>query len=344
MPTVPPTEETQPLTTLTSSAPALLALVRRGPAVEMAVRGHLALVDASGRLLRSLGDPAVETTLRSASKPLQAASFVESGAAAALGLGSESVAIASSSHHGEPAHVAAARALLAAAGLREEQLRCGVHPPSDPEAAAQLYRAGGTPSQIHNNCSGKHSAMLATCARRGWSLDTYLERQHPLQEEIAARVARHAGLEPEHLPYGTDGCGLPTFVMPLQAFARALASAAASDPAVRECQAAMAEHPFLIGGTTSYDTALLAAAGDRLTAKSGAAALFGAVARDGSWALALKLESGAPTGLPQIATRALQQLDLLPGELPPALAEAADPRLHNWVGREVGSVEACLQL
>jgi L-asparaginase II len=302
------------------------------------------LVDRHGEPVRWLGDPDVESTLRSACKPLQAASFVESGTAAALGLGRESIAIACSSHQGEPGHVEAVRAILAKAGLPESALRCGAHLPANPEAAAQLLRGGSSPSQVHNNCSGKHSAMVATCVHRGWPLESYLERDHPLQVEIAERIAYHAGLTPVELPFGTDGCGLPTFGMPLRAFARALASAASSDAAVQECHAAMAEYPWLIGGTTSFDTALVRAAGESLTAKGGAAAIFGAVARDGSWALAIKLEAGNPAGLPQIAVHALQQLQLLPTRLEGELERQVRSPITNWAGREVGEVRVQFDL
>jgi L-asparaginase II len=157
-------------------------------------------------------------------------------------------------------------------------------------------------------------------------------------------VARHAGLLPGELPFGTDGCGLPTFGIPLRAFARALASAAGSDAAVQECQAAMAEHPWLIGGTGSFDTALVRAAGDSLTAKSGAAGIFGAVARDGSWALAIKLEAGTPAGLPQIAVHALQQLGLLATQLEGELEKQVTSPITNWVGSKVGEVRAQFEL
>ncbi|HVB13664.1 MAG TPA: asparaginase [Candidatus Dormibacteraeota bacterium] len=323
-----------------STAPALLAESRRGGIVEGLIRGHLVLVDGAGQLVRGVGDPQTMTTLRSAAKPFQAASFVESGAAAALGLGQESIAIACSSHHGEPGHLQAARRILAAAGLKENALRCGAHLPVDPQAAAELLRSGASPTAIHNNCSGKHAAMLATCVHRGWPTESYLERGHPLQLEIASRLARHAGLEVDRMPWGIDGCGLPTFGVSLQDFAAALARAASSDLAFQTCQAAMAQHPWLIGGTTSFDTALVRAAGDTLTAKGGAAAIFGAVARDGSWALVVKLEAGAPAGLPQIAVHSLQQLGHL-GTLPSALAPT---EVTNWAGTVVGEIRVLVQL
>jgi L-asparaginase II len=246
--------------------PARLAEIRRGGIVEGLIRGHAVLVDGEGQLRRWVGEPQLTST----AKPFQAASFVESGAASALGLSEASLAIACSSHHGEPGHVQAARRILEAAGLEESALRCGAHLPVDPSAAAELLRTGGVATPIHNNCSGTHAAMLATCLQAGWPTETYLEREHPLQRQIASRLARHAGLLAEELPFGIDGCGLPTFGLSLRDFAAALARAAGSDPAFQSCQTAMAHHPWLIGGTTSFDTALVGAAGETLTAKGGA--------------------------------------------------------------------------
>jgi len=327
-----------------STEPALLAEVRRGAIIEGLIRGHIVLVDATGRPVRAVGDPNSVSTLRSASKPFQAASFVETGTAADLGLGDDSIAIACASHLGEPGHVEAARRILEAAGLDESALQCGFQLPGDPTACAELLGRGESPSPIYNNCSGKHSAMVATCVHQGWPTESYLERDHPLQVEIAERLAGHAGLRAEEMPFGIDGCGLPTFGLSLRDFATALARAAGSDSAFQSCQSAMAQHPWLIRGTNSFDSALVGVAGERFTAKGGAAAVFGAVARDGSWALVIKLESGAAAGLAQIAARALQQIDQLASALPPSLSELVDDPVTNWVGTPVGEIRTVFQL
>ncbi|HUY54256.1 MAG TPA: asparaginase [Candidatus Nanopelagicaceae bacterium] len=322
----------------------ILARAFRGPVEEAVIRGHVAVVDSEGALVAWAGNPRAVSSLRSSFKPFQATSFVESGTADALGLGDSSIAIAGASHHGEAAHLEAVRAILAAAGLPESALLCGVHLPSDPEAAAELLARGDQPSAIHNNCSGKHAAMLAVCAHRGWPLGTYLDRHHPLQEEIAARLGRNAGLDPAAIPYGIDGCGLPTFGLPIEDFARALSHAAATDPAFRRCLDAMAAHPFLVAGTNAFDTVVMEAEGARLVVKSGAAGILAALAPDGSRAVVVKLESGSPLGLAQIAARAFELAGLLPEPLPPRLeAHLAEP-VRNWVGSAVGDIRADFEL
>ena len=323
---------------------ALLAELTRGGIVEGLVRGHVVLVDGQGHLVNWTGDPNAVSTLRSAAKPFQAASFVDLGAQADLGLGEESLAIACASHHGEPGHLLQVRRILDAVGLDERALRCGAHLPVDPAATAELLRAGASPTPVHNNCSGKHAAMVATCIHQGWPVDSYLDREHPLQRRIAIGLAEHAQLLEAEMPFGIDGCGLPTFGLPLHSFARALVHAAASDAPFQSCQTAMARHPWLIGGTTSFDTALVRAAGDRLTAKGGAAAIFGAAARDGSWALAIKLESGSSPGLPQVAVEALRQLGLIGADEQRSLEDLAPGEVSNWAGTVVGEIRPQFRL
>ena len=325
-------------------APAVLARAFRGPVEEGVIRGHIAVVDGHGRLVAWAGNPHAITTLRSSFKPFQATSFVESGTADALGLGEASIAIAGASHHGEPAHLKVVLAILEAAHLPESALRCGVHLPSDPVAASQLLSRGEPPTAIHNNCSGKHAAMLAVCARRGWSLESYLERHHPLQEEIATRLGRAAGLDPATIPFGTDGCGLPTFGLAVEDFARALSHAAVTDPSFRRCLAAMADHPFLVAGTNAFDTVLMESEGASLVVKSGAAGILAGIARDGSRAVVVKLESGSAMGMAQIAARAFELVGLLGQPLAPQVAAyLADP-VRNWVGLAVGEIRPEFEL
>ena len=148
--------------------PALLATGTRGSAPELTVRGHIAVVDAAGSVVAGAGDPDSRTTVRSCVKPLQALPFVRL-AMERIGAEDAELAVACASHSGEPVHVAAVRRLLALGGVTEEHLACGAHLPFDEQAARQVVLDGG-PLRIHNNCSGKHAAMLVTCAVMGWPL------------------------------------------------------------------------------------------------------------------------------------------------------------------------------
>ena len=142
------------------------------------MRGHIAVTDASGSVLHSAGSPDVETTLRSCVKPIQALPFLRLAADRLEASGPE-IAVACASHQGQDEHVATVRGPLARAGVPEAALGCGPQIPSDEATARRLLASGDVPRPIHNNCSGKHAAMLATCSVMGWPLDGYMELDTP---------------------------------------------------------------------------------------------------------------------------------------------------------------------
>jgi L-asparaginase II len=317
-------------------APPVLASVWRGTAVEARVRGHIAVAEASGIVRHSAGSSGAETTLRSCVKPIQALPFLRL-AADRLGASDAEIAVACASHQGEDEHVATVRGLLARAGVPETALGCGPQIPSDEPTARRLLAGGGVPLPIHNNCSGKHAAMLATCAVMGWPLGGYLELEHPCQRAVSGALQEMLGVDLGAAHRGIDGCGLTTYGIPLAAIARGFATAS-RDPAFERAQDAMAAHPFLVAGTGRFDTALLQAVGGQVTAKIGGAAVWAAVVRSGGPGIAIKLESGGGEAIPVVAIALLQQLGVLAPDLPEQLRPFAGLTLQNWAGRDVGEI------
>ena len=317
-------------------APPLLATVWRGTVIEARIRGHIAVTDASGNVIQSAGSPDTETTLRSCVKPIQALPFLRL-AADRLEASDSEIAVACASHQGEDEHVATVRELLVRAGVPEAALGCGPQLPSDEATARRLLASGGVPRPVHNNCSGKHAAMLATCAVMGWPLDGYMELGHPCQQAVSGALHQMLGVDVETAPRGIDGCGLTTYGIPLAAIARGFAAASA-DAAFRRAQEAMAAHPFLVAGTGRFDTALLEVAGAGLTAKIGGAGVWAAVVRPDGPGVAIKLESGGGEAIPVVAITVLQQLGVLAPDLPERLRPFAALTLRNWSGRDVGEI------
>jgi L-asparaginase II len=138
----------------------ILVRVTRGGTLESVHRGHLIVIDGDGETISSLGDPETVAFIRSSSKPLQLMPFLISGGAEAFGYTEKELALACGSHGGEPIHIETAAAMLARIGLDESALRCGTHTPFNEAAARALCEAHQRPNQLHNNCSGKHAAML----------------------------------------------------------------------------------------------------------------------------------------------------------------------------------------
>ncbi len=317
--------------------------VTRGGFVESVHRVHVAVADASGGLLAAAGDPQRFAFWRSSAKPLQALCLVESGAADAFGLESADLAIACGSHTGTAAHVAAARHLLARAGRVPADLECGPHPPEDPAAAAALSAQGLPPQPLHNNCSGKHAGMIASCVHADWPVAGYLAPEHPLQRWIRAAVVDVTGVEPVG---GVDGCGVPTFGLPLAAMAVAYARLASGTglPAGRAAAAdrlaaAMAANPEAVAGPGHANTLLLALHGGGLLTKGGAEGVWCAGLRGAGAGLgiALKVEDGAGRAAVPVLCAVLDALRL-PGGGDPRLEGLRRPELRNTRGSMVGGL------
>ncbi|MCU0647541.1 MAG: asparaginase [Gemmatimonadaceae bacterium] len=321
--------------------------VTRGDLVESRHRVHAAVTDADGRLVASAGDAQLTTHWRSCAKPLQVFEFVASGGLDAIGWSDEELALACASHGGEPEHVAIAERMLRSLGLDADALACGPHRPLAERGVAMLKAAGARATRLHNNCSGKHAAMMARARQRGWPTTGYHELHHPVQQENHARVAAWAGLTHSRVATAVDGCGVPVFVLPLVGMATAYARLVTGSPAPGHANAraaadrivrAMHTHAFLVGGTGRFDTVLMEATDGAILAKLGAEGVHTLAWRERGWGIALKVEDGATRAQYPAVLALLQQLGALPEPLPASLAAFATVQIPNTRDEVVGAV------
>src|SRR6516225_11676210 len=202
------------MTIIPDANPIVAEVIRSGFA-ESRHRGAVAGLAADGRPVISVGQTDVPLLPRSANKPLQATAMLRCG----LNLDAELLALAAASHSGEDFHVDGVRKILSGAGLSEDDLRCPAAWPLDVPTAHRLIARGEPMSPIRMNCSGKHAAMLATCAANGWPTASYLDPGHPLQQAIRHTIEELAGQK--STATGLDGCGAPLFALTLGGLARA---------------------------------------------------------------------------------------------------------------------------
>jgi len=323
----------------TSAVP--LLRIERGEVEEGLQRGHLAAVDGTGTIVASKGDPSRPTYFRSCAKPFQAIAALRTGIVERFQLTTEHVAIICASHSGEPRHVAVVRDLLAHAEIEESALQCGAHWPYDEAAASVVRREMTEPLPVFNNCSGKHSGMLAAARVLHAPLANYLEPSHPVQQRIRQVIEEFTGSPTSDVVYGIDGCSAPNPAVPLSAMASSFAQLVTSDDtAAKTAVEAMMTHPFLVGGTQRFDTALMEVTQGRLLAKGGAAGAHCTADRRSGIGLALKLEDVDGTWLSAAVMATLTDLGWLSAAEQQALDRFAHPTLRNHKGLEVGRVTA----
>lgn len=323
----------------------VLVEVTRGGTVESRHRGAACAFDATGARVLAWGDVDTPIFPRSAVKLLQAVPFLETGAADVCQANFNELALACASHGGERGHVAVARAWMERLGLEESHLACGAHYPYQPDAAHALVQAGAMPSVLHNNCSGKHLAMLATALAKGEPVSGYHEPDHPVQRRVRDTLSELTGEDLAQAPLGIDGCSVPNWGISLAALARAMARVA--DPrglkvvrqsAIRRLRNAVARNPFMVAGTGRFCTAVIGRKSTELYVKTGAEGVFVAALYELGVGAAVKIDDGAKRAAEVALAAILRYLEVLDDADWEALAEFAAPRISNSAGREVGAI------
>jgi L-asparaginase II len=262
----------------------ILVEVTRGRVVESFHRGTIAVCDASGRLVFSIGNADAAVYPRSAFKSLQALPLVESGAADAYGVSAEELALACASHSGEPMHVGRVERWLARIDCKESDLACGPHLPVHEPSAHAMIRAGEKPCRVHNNCSGKHSGFLTLARHLNVATQGYEHPNHLVQRMARTAIAEMCDLDGEKLPIGIDGCAAPNYALPLSRFAMAMARLG-NPSGLRPARATAATrlvdawrtHPLLVSGTGRACADMIGASSGRTVVKTGAEGVFAAV-------------------------------------------------------------------
>lgn len=327
----------------------LLARIRRAEVVESQHLGVAAVADASGALLRAWGDPDLVTFPRSSLKPFQAIPLVETGAADALGLSEEHLAMACASHHGQDFQAALVRDWLARLDLTESALVCGPDLPREPAESEAWIRAGGTRSRIFYNCSGKHCGFLSVARRIGAPTAGYDDPAHPAQRLYLAALSELLGRDAAAEPAGVDNCGLPALALPVADMARAaarFAAAAVASPerqaAIRRLQGAMRAYPDHLSGRGEATGRIVRATGGGVLLKSGAEGFVLGFVPERGLGIAVKLIDGAGRAKMGVFAAILGEMGLLERDAARALAEAAEPALRDSNGRTVGRIEVTL--
>jgi L-asparaginase II len=305
----------------------VVAEVVRSGMVESRHHGSVVALGPDGTVVLAVGETDTAMYPRSANKPAQAAAMLRCG----LPLDGELLALAAASHSGEDFHIMGARRILAAADLDEGLLQNVPGWPLDEIAMLAYARRGLEKSSIAADCSGKHAAMLVTCAVNGWNVGDYLTQEHPLQVAIHDTIEELAG-EPVGPP-GVDGCGAPLFAMTLTGLARTFRALALGPPdsAERQIVEAIRAHPQWTSGTLR-DEARLIRSVPNLFAKAGAEGVYAAALDDGR-AVAVKIADGSPRARPVVMAAALRRL----GVHYPVLSDLTHPAVLGG-GQPVGEI------
>jgi L-asparaginase II len=324
----------------------VLVEVWRGPLVESRHRGAVVVADADGKPVLSLGDVETPVFPRSAVKVLQALALVETGAADRYGLSDEELALACASHGGEPAHVEGVTRVLAKAGLDASALACGAHWPASQPAAFALAKSG-TPSALHNNCSGKHAGFLCLACAVGVDHAGYCRPDHPVQQKVRGVLEDLTAATLGADRCAVDGCSVPTWAIPLKNLARAFAKfgtghglQAERANAAARLRAACAQNPWYVAGTGRFCTEIMKLLGARAFVKTGAEGVYCGALPELGLGIAIKCDDGAGRAAEVVMATIIASYLPLEAAERASLGRFEAPMLRNWNGIEVGALKA----
>ena len=292
----------------------ILVTVTRGKIAENLHRGHISIVDKNKKLVASVGNPEFITYLRSCAKPIQAIPVITTGAYKKFNLTDEEITIFAGSLNGEDFQVNILKNILRKLNLDESCLKCGIHPPSHRETREKTKEFG----VLHNNCAGKHLAMLTLCKFFNWEIENYDSINHPVQQLILDEIANFTEVEKKNIHIGTDGCGVPVFAVPLKNFAIAYMKLAVPNAvgdnlrkkAVEMLMRNAVKYPELIAGNRRICTEIMRVKSN-LFAKVGADGSYGLALFKKGLGVALKIESGNMKALNVAVIEILRQLKIL---------------------------------
>lgn len=316
---------------MTDATNPVLATRSRNGFVERMHTGRIAIVDGrapEGALVFAAGDVETAFLPRSSCKILQAMPMVESGAADAAGLTPQRLALSCASHQGSTRHAGLAEKWLQEMGMSEADLMCGPQNPNDRPTREALHMAGAEPSQLHNNCSGKHTGFLCQARHLGVPTDGYIDADHLVQRTVETLTADLA----DEAPSGSaiDGCSAPNYAVSPVGLARAMARIAAAETAlagIRQSAAirlrdAMAAFPFEVAGDGRCCTELMQAAKGRATIKTGAEGSFTAILPERGLGIVIKIDDGNTAAAECVMAGLLAALQVV---------DAADPQVSKWL-------------
>lgn len=325
----------------------ILAELIRNNWVENRHRGAFCVVNDAGEVIASAGDFEREIYPRSAIKSLQALALFKSGAIEKFGFDDKAIAMSCASHLGEPGHVSQVTSNLEKIDCTEADFECGIHPPSHKVARNNLRKSGDKPSAVHNNCSGKHSGMLAVSRALGEPVKGYIDIDHPVQILVRASIEEFVGEPLSTKRCGLDGCSIPTWATSMKSIAFGFARAATgrglqgdTAEASKRIISACIANPFLIGGTGEFDTDAMNIFKGALMSKGGAEGVrCGSVPRL-KIGFALKCDDGNMLASEVMVAKLLQDIAQPDDAQLAFLQKRQQQTLKNWRKFDVATMQA----
>ena len=282
---------------------------------------------------------------RSSIKIFQAVPFIISGAHKIFSLNNKCLAIACASHCGEKQHVKTLKDWLYQTNISLKHLKCGIHNPINLKASNNLFLSGNLPSQLHNNCAGKHLAMISGCKANRMQYNDYINFNHPYQKLIRSSLEYFTGSTIQKKCIGIDGCSAPQYAFSYNSLAKSMVNIFKKNhkkneyiEAINVLLCSIKKYPELIGGKNRFDSEIIKYTKGRIFCKGGAEGVFLFSEASKKIGGVIKVIDGNERAIPSIAIKIFQELKILNGKETMLLKKWREQKIFNHAKKQTGSI------
>ena len=313
--------------------------VTRNDFIESVHYGVAILINSNGEILKEWGNSNMMIYPRSALKPIQSLNLFKDGVAEFLNLSDQQIALSTASHHAEIVHQEMIKNWLRKMNLNENHLFCGPAWPWNEKDQFEAYSKYRIKRRIFHNCSGKHCGHLAVCQYKELPIETYRNKEHPIQKDLIHLIEALSKYKIKNV--GIDGCTLPNPLMPLKKFACAVAQLA--DYKKLNEHSAIAKRiidscikfPEIAGGSKSINSILTKISNEKVFFKNGAEGVFVAIIPELKSALALKIIDGASRASEVAVAGLISELKIINND---QINKIKKRPVKNSAGEIIGSI------
>jgi len=299
----------------------------------------------NGKTLFTTGNDSELIYPRSSIKIFQAIPFVKSKAIKYFDLNEKKIALSCSSHRGEKFHIKELSEWLKKTKLNYKNLKCGIHNPLNMKATEKLLRSKIKVNALHNNCAGKHLAMITSCLMNNYSKNNYLDFNHPHQISIRKVFEDFSQSKIFRKNYGIDGCSAPQYAFQIKGLALMLINLLLSykkkfnyHDEVSILINSIIKNPKFIGGSDSLDSITMKISNKNIFCKGGAEGVFLFTDLKKEIVGVIKVADGNERAIPPVIYNLFKKFKIMNAKELLQLKKIFNSRITNHAKIKVGSI------